>query len=339
MSEQSLDVLIGKIEEINRKLGQKTIGYANEFQILGKIPTGSVSLDHALRGGWPLGRIVLLWGNRSCGKTTLSLRAIAEAQKEGRKCLFIDAEKAFDPTWAQKLGVDTDRLLVMRRNNVEDILDATKSLLKDEIVDVVVLDSINNINSVAFFDEGNSSIGQNARALGGLLSKWNAWNVSALIILISQARNKFAGTMVYADHGGGLAAEHYPSVIVKLLSSRDKTSFLYDTIKRADGSTTNVQVGQMIKWEVTKSKVSPPFLSGQFPLFSDGRRDDSYELASLAISFGIIQKTGAWYRFNEYKWQGEENVRNALRNDHALATTVRDKVMSFEIFTQDRQED
>jgi recombination protein RecA len=331
MGELRLEELINQVNEINRKFGQKVIGTGSEYSIPARVPTGSLSLDHALGGGWPAGRFVMLWGNRSSGKSTLCLRSIAEAQRAGmRRCLYIDAEKGYDATWAEKNGVDTESLLVMRKNNLDDILSATKDLLQNNMVDVVALDSINAINSPKFFEEENNSIGQNARAVGELLSKWNAWNQDALIILISQARNKFAGTMVFADHGGGLAAEHFPSVIVKLFSGKDKTSFLYEK-KNVGGRVIEVKIGQMIKWEITKSKVSNPFLSGQFPLYVDGRRDDSIELIDLALKCGVIEKAGSWFKIGDEKFHGENDLRKFIQENQSVSEDIKKKVFDVEV--------
>lgn len=325
-----IDDLIVMVNDINRRFGTKVIGSGTDYSPPERIPTSSLSLDKALGGGWPMGRMVLLWGNKSSGKSTMCLRAIAEAQKLGKRCLYIDAEKAYDPSWAEKNGVDIDSLLVMRKNSVDDILSATKKLFG--LVDVMVLDSLNTVNSPRFFEEENNSIGQNARSAGELLAKWNAWNEDTLILLISQARNKFSGTTVYVDHGGGLAAEHFPSVIVKLFSSRDKTSFLFDTIS-SGGKVHEVRVGQMIRWEITKSKVSMPFQSGHLPLYADGRRDDTFEIMDLATKAGIIEKTGSWFRVGDVKLQGESAVREFLSSPEnaSLVSDIRERIMTGEI--------
>lgn len=330
--------LISKINDINRKLGSKVIWRGDELSPPERIPTGSLSLDHALRGGWPSGRFVLIWGNRSSGKSTLSLRTIAEAQKMGKRCMYIDAEKACDPSWAEKNGIDISSLLVIRKNGLTEILEATEKLLKESLIDVIVLDSINAINSSKFFDGDNNSIGQNARSVGELMAKWNAWNNDALVIFISQVRNKFAANMVYSDHGGGLAAEHYPSVIVKILSSRDKNSFIYERVENS-GRLIDRKVGQLVKWEITKSKVSTPHLTGQFPLYSDARRDDTYELLDLGISLGVINKSGAWLSVDDMKFQGEAALREHLRKDEKLFSTLKDRVMAVESVEEATEED
>lgn len=321
--------LLVKISEVNKRLGGPIIRPGSEYPTPVRISTGSLSLDKALGGGWPKGRIVMLWGNRSSGKSTLALKSIASAQRGGMRCLYIDAEKAFDPSWAATNGVDNDSLLVIRRNSLEEILDATHDLIVGELIDVVVLDSINTINSSRFFAEGNNSIGQNARAIGELLAKWNAWNVDSLIILISQARNKFSGVSVFTDHAGGLAAEHFPSVIVKLLAGRDKGSFIYDEVSNNDMIYT-AKVGQIIRWEVTKSKVSTPYSSGIFPLYSDGRDDKTFEAINLGVSAGLIQKSGSWMRYKDKKFHGENGLRDALREDRALLEDLIREVMDLE---------
>lgn len=324
-----IDELLTKVNEVNRKLGGPVIRLGKDYETPARIPTGSLSLDKALRGGWPKGRFVLLWGNRSSGKSTLALKSVANAQKLGLRSMFIDAEKGFDPVWAKMNGVDVDSLLVMRKNSLEEILEATHDLISSSSVDFIVIDSINTINSSRFFSDENHSIGQNARAVGELLTKWNAWNIDTLILLISQARNKFSGVNVFSDHGGGLAAEHFPSVIVKLLASRDKSSFIHEEIQN-NNRIYSARVGQLIRWEITKSKVSSPYSSGVFPLYIDGRTDYTYELINLAVTSGIVEKSGSWLRYGDRKFHGENGLRDVLRTEPDFMEKLIEEVMAAE---------
>lgn len=319
-----IDELNVIVNQINRKHGRDVLKSGKGFSPR-RISTGSISLDKAIGGGWPMGRMAVVWGNRSATKSTLCLWSIANAQKEGLRCLYIDTEKTFDSDWAENNGVDTDKLIIMRENTIEQILDGVKELMDKKVIDVIVLDSINSANTNKFFQDGNNSIGIHARSMSELLTKINAWNENTLILLISQARTKMAGVYAYLEYSGGLAMDYYPSIIVKLFSSRDPDSITYEETTN-NGKVYKEAVAQKIKWEITKSKISLPHQSGSYTYFKKGGIDQVDEIIELSIQNDSIKKAGAWYYIGDEKMQGSKGVREFLKEHPDILKELRDEI-------------
>lgn len=313
------------VNSINKKLGKKLLSNAADLKHK-YIPSGSLSLDRSLGGGWPIGRQVVLWGNRSSTKSTLSLWTIANAQKMGKKCLYIDSEKTFSTEWAIKNGVDVDSLVYFKSNTTEDILEAVEPLLKDSLVDLIVIDSINAINTAKFFDDNNSSIGLHSRSISELLVKLNRWNDDALILLVSQMRTKFQGTRAYSSYSGGMALEFFPSVIVNLLASQDKDSFVETAIQNGN-KIVKKRIGRKIRWRITKSKISAPDEEGNYTFLYDGGVEQIDEIIDIGVTEGFIRKDGSWFTYADNKHHGTEALKEFLKHNDTIRETLVSQIM------------
>lgn len=322
MELEDLNVIVS---QINKKYGRAVItpggGYTPR-----RISTGSLGLDLAIGGGWPMGRFVVLWGNRSSTKSTLSLWTIANAQKDGLKCLYIDSEKTFDSDWAEANGVNVNDLMVTRLSSLEEILDTTKPLLKEGLVDVIVVDSINGVNTVKYFEDNNGSLGLHARTMAELLNKWSSWNNDSLIMLISQSRTKMQSNYAYTEYTGGLAMDYWPSVIVKLFSSRDPDTLVWNQQMNGNRIVKTV-IAQKIRWEITKSKISPPHQDGSYTFLKAGGLDVLDEIVDLGVRHAVIPKAGAWYYIGEEKFHGADAVKQYLIQHRDMVEEVRNGIL------------
>lgn len=280
------------------------------------ISTGSLGLDIALGiGGLPRGRIVEIYGPESSGKTTLTLHAIAECQKNGGTAAFIDAEHALDPSYAEKLGVKVDEMLVSQPDTGEQALEITDMLVRSGAVDIVVVDSVAALTPKAEIEGemGDTHMGLQARLMSQALRKLTA-NIkrsNTLVIFINQIRMKI-GVMFGNPETttGGNALKFYASVRLDIRRS--------GTLKKGEevyGSETRVKV--------VKNKVAPPFKTADFDiLYDEGISRDS-EIINLGVQLGIIDKSGAWYAYKQEKLgQGKESVRLVLKEKPALAKEI-----------------
>lgn len=314
----AFEELLAKVNEINHKLKRPAIVLGSDYEI-GRIPTGSLLLDRALDGGWPRGRMVLLWGNYGSTKSTLALWTIAKAQAMGLTSFYIDTEKTFDGSWAEANGVKTAELPVYPIQRFDELCEVCKSLMDSQKPDVLVIDTITPIYGDKFFEEDNSSTAIHARSVGELLTKLNTWNRhNCLIILISQARVTLQNYKPGQQHTGGQAVDHYTSIILKLFASSSKENFIYEDIKIGDKLIKDQYSGRKIKWEVAKSKVSRPFLTGEYILLSKGGIDSLNELITLSLENGVIEKAGSWYKFGDKQWQGERELKKAISENGLL---------------------
>jgi recombination protein RecA len=290
------------------RMGDSTVGRDIEA-----ISTGSLGLDIALGiGGLPKGRIVEIYGPESSGKTTLTLQVIAECQKAGGTCAFIDAEHALDPSYAEKLGVNVSDLLISQPDTGEQALEITDMLVRSAAVDVVVIDSVAALTPKAEIEGemGDTHVGLQARLMSQALRKLTA-NIkrsNTLVIFINQIRMKI-GVMFGSPETttGGNALKFYASVRLDIRR--------VGAIKKGDevlGSETRVKV--------VKNKVAPPFRVADFDiLYNEGISRES-EIINLATQLGYIEKSGAWYSYNQEKiGQGKENVRVYLQENTELA--------------------
>lgn len=319
--EQSLDKLL---ETLQDKFGEGSIMKLGDERRakVEAISSGSFSLDLALGvGGLPRGRIVEIFGPESSGKTTLALNVVAQAQKQGGKAAFIDAEHALDPEYASKLGVNVKDLLISQPDNGEDALNILESLVRSEIIDVVVVDSVAALTPKAEIEGemGQQFMGLQARMMGQALRKLTAIasNTKTLIIFINQIRMKI-GVMFGNPETtpGGRALPFAASVRIDIRRIAQ--------IKKGEEP-----VGNRVKAKVVKNKVAPPFRFAEFDImFGEGI---SYEgdVVNAAIRYGIITKTGSTYTFEGQKLGvGIDNVKAAMKEDkktlHAIEKKVRE---------------
>jgi recombination protein RecA len=283
---------------------------------MGVISTGSLSLDVALGiGGLPRGRVIEVYGPESSGKTTLALQVVAECQKLGGTAAFVDAEHALDPTYADKLGVNIDDLLVSQPDTGEQALEITDMLVRSGAVDVVVVDSVAALTPKAEIegDMGDSHMGLQARLMSQALRKLtgNIKRSNTMVIFINQIRMKI-GVMFGNPETttGGNALKFYASVRLDIRR--------IGAIKRGDEV-----IGNETRVKVVKNKVAPPFKQCEFEiLYGEGSSREG-ELIDLGVKHGLIEKSGAWYSYNDERiGQGKDNVRGFLRENPEMAADI-----------------
>src|SRR5205823_2321604 len=311
------------LQQIEKQFGKGSImqlGNETAADIQG-INTGSLSLDIALGGrGLPRGRIIEIYGPEASGKTTLALHAIANAQRAGGVAAFIDAEHALDPTWAKRLGVDLESLLVSQPSHGEEALKIAEMLVKSIAVDNIVIDSVAALvpRSEVEGEIGDAHVGLQARLMSQAMRMLNPAiaRTKTCMIFINQIRQKI-GVMFGNPEttSGGLALKFYSSV---RLDIRKIT-----TVK--DGEET---IGSRVKVRVVKNKVAPPFKQAEFDLMHDHGISREGDLLDLAIEDKVIDKSGAWINYGELRLgQGRENAKQFLRDNPALVEELTRKVL------------
>jgi recombination protein RecA len=314
--QKALAAALGQIEKQFGKGSVMRLGDSGVDTTMGVISTGSLSLDVALGvGGLPRGRVIEVYGPESSGKTTLALQVIAECQKNGGAAAFVDAEHALDPTYADKLGVNIDDLLVSQPDTGEQALEITDMLVRSGAVDVVVVDSVAALTPKAEIegDMGDSHMGLQARLMSQALRKLtgNIKRSNTMVIFINQIRMKI-GVMFGNPETttGGNALKFYASVRLDIRR--------IGAIKRGDEV-----IGNETRVKVVKNKVAPPFKQCEFEiLYGEGSSREG-ELIDLGVKHGLIEKSGAWYSYQDERiGQGKDNVRNFLKEHPEMADDI-----------------
>ena len=317
--QKALAAALGQIEKQFGKGSIMRLGDSKTMDIEA-ISTGSLSLDVALGiGGLPCGRIVEIYGPESSGKTTLTLSVIAEAQKLGATCAFVDAEHALDPEYAGKLGVNVDDLLVSQPDTGEQALEITDMLVRSNAVDVIVIDSVAALVPKAEIEGemGDMHVGLQARLMSQALRKitGNIKNANCLVIFINQIRMKI-GVMFGSPETttGGNALKFYASVRLDIRR--------IGSIKKGDEI-----IGNETKVKVVKNKVSPPFKTAEFDiLYGEGISREG-EVIDLGVTAKVVEKSGSWYAYGGEKiGQGKDNAREFLRENAELAREIENKI-------------
>ncbi|MEA3243383.1 MAG: recombinase RecA [Pseudomonadota bacterium] len=313
---KALSAALGQIEKQFGKGSVMRMGDVSAARDIGIVSTGSLGLDVALGvGGLPRGRVIEIYGPESSGKTTLSLQAIAEAQKVGGTAAFIDAEHALDPTYAEKLGVQIDDLLVSQPDTGEQALEIVDMLVRSGAVDLVVVDSVAALTPKAEIEGemGDSHMGLHARLMSQALRKLTA-NIkrsNTLVIFINQIRMKI-GVMFGNPETttGGNALKFYASVRLDIRR--------IGAIKKGDEI-----IGNDTRVKVVKNKMAPPFKQVQFEiLYGEGISREG-ELIDLGVKHDIVDKAGAWYSYNGDRiGQGKDNVRNFFKQHPEIAQDI-----------------
>ncbi|MDD0824518.1 recombinase RecA [Mannheimia sp. AT1] len=316
--EQKEKALAAALAQIEKQFGKGSIMRLGDTQTLDieAVSTGSLGLDAALGiGGLPMGRIVEIYGPESSGKTTLTLSVIAEAQKTGKTCAFIDAEHALDPVYARKLGVDTDALLISQPDNGEQALEICDALVRSGAVDVIIVDSVAALTPKAEIegDMGDSHMGLQARLMSQALRKLtaNIKTTNCLVVFINQIRMKI-GVMFGNPETttGGNALKFYASVRLDIRRS--------GVVKDGDEV-----IGSETKVKIVKNKVAPPFREVQFDIMYGEGIARMNELLILAESNGFISKAGAWFSYNGDKiGQGKNNAIKWLKEHPEVADKI-----------------
>ena len=296
------------------KLGQK------EVQNIEAVSTGSIAIDWALGiGGFPKGRIIEIYGPESSGKTTLALSTLAEAQKSGGNCAFIDAEHALDPVYAEKLGLNLDELVISQPDTGEQSLEIADTLVRSGAVDVIVIDSVAALVPRAELegDMGDSHMGLQARLMSQALRKLtgSVAKTNCIVIFINQIRMKL-GVMFGSPETttGGNALKFYASVRVDIRKST--------AIKDKDEV-----IGNVTKIKIVKNKVAPPFRAVEVEIMYGEGVSKLGELIDLGVREEIVEKSGSWYSYNNERiGQGKENVKAFLKENQAMADEIDEKI-------------
>ncbi len=314
--EKALEAALGQIERAFGKGSVMKLGQREKVADVSSISTGSLGLDIALGiGGLPKGRIIEIYGPESSGKTTLALHAIAEAQKAGGTCAFVDAEHALDPVYARKLGVDTDNLVISQPDAGEQALEIADTLVRSGAIDVLVVDSVAALVPKAELegDMGDSHMGLQARLMSQALRKLtgSVSKTNCMVIFINQIRQKI-GIMFGNPETttGGNALKFYASVrldIRRIGSLKDREEV----------------VGNQTRVKVVKNKMAPPFKVVEFDIMYGEGISKTGELIDLAVKAEIMEKSGSWYSYKDQRiGQGRENTRQFLKDNPKIAEEI-----------------
>ncbi|MCL2597001.1 MAG: recombinase RecA [Paludibacter sp.] len=318
---KSLQIAMDKIEKDHGKGAIMKMG-ASKIEDIEVISTGSIGLNAALGvGGYPRGRVIEIYGPESSGKTTLAIHAITQAQKAGGIAAMIDAEHAFDRFYAEKLGVNTDELLISQPDNGEQALEIADQLIRSSAVDIIVIDSVAALTPKAEIqgDMGESKMGLQARLMSQALRKLTG-NISkskTTCIFINQLRDKIGVTYGSPETTtGGNALKFYATVrldIRKITAIKDGEEVL----------------GNQTRVKVVKNKVAPPFRRAEFDImFGEGISREG-EIVDLGVDYGIIKKSGSWFSYGDTKLgQGRDSVKNILKDNVELASELESKIFA-----------
>ena len=311
------------LQQIERQFGKGSImklGADSPAMEIEATSTGSLGLDIALGiGGLPKGRIVEIYGPESSGKTTLTLHVVAEEQKKGGVCAFVDAEHALDPSYAKKLGVNLDELLISQPDTGEQALEIVDTLVRSGAVSLIVVDSVAALTPKAELegDMGDATVGAQARLMSQAMRKLTAsiGKSNCMVIFINQIRMKI-GVMFGSPETttGGNALKFYASVrldIRRIGAIKDREEVV--------GNTTRVKV--------VKNKVAPPFKQVEFDIMYGEGISKTGELVDIGVKAGVVEKSGAWYSYGDERiGQGRENAKTFLKNNPATALAIEEKI-------------
>lgn len=322
ISPEKLKALQATLDKIEKDYGKGTVmklGDEPKWEV-STIPSGSIALDHALGiGGYPRGRVVEIYGPESSGKTTLAIHAIAEAQKAGGIAAIIDAEHAFDRTYAKKLGVNVDTLLISQPDNGEQALEITDSLIRSGAIDIIVIDSVAALTPKAEIEGemGDSKMGLQARLMSQALRKLtaNIAKTNTCCMFINQLRDKI-GVMFGNPETttGGNALKFYSSVRVDV---RRMTQ-----LKDGEEAT-----GNRVRAKIVKNKMAPPFRKAEFDIVFGEGISRVGEVIDLGVEFEFIKKSGSWFSYGETKiGQGRDSVKQIFLDNPALMEEIEQKI-------------
>jgi recombination protein RecA len=316
---KALDMALSNIEKQFGKGSVVRLGQSTRLNV-DAISTGSIALDMALGiGGIPRGRITEIYGTESSGKTTIALQCIAQAQKKGGVCAYVDVEHAIDPEYARKLGVDVDNLFISQPTTGEEALDIMDALIRSSAIDICVLDSVAALVPKAELegDMGDSHVGVHARLMSQALRKVagsiNRTNTAA--IFINQIRQKI-GVMFGNPEttSGGLALKYYASVRMEVRRT--------ETVKSGTDA-----VGARVKVKVVKNKVAPPFKQAEFDIMFGKGISRSGSMLDMGVDLGIINKSGAYFSYGDIRLgQGRENARAFLEDNEPLMDEIESRI-------------
>ena len=328
-----LKALQAAMDKIEKNFGHGSIMKLGErvTDAVDVIPTGSIGLDMALGvGGYPKGRIIEIYGPESSGKTTLTIHAIAECQKQGGICAFIDAEHAFDPIYAEKLGVQIDDLLISQPDNGEQALEIADQLIRSAAIDLIVIDSVAALTPKAEIegDMGENKVGLQARLMSQALRKLTASiaKTNTACIFINQLREKI-GVMFGNPETttGGNALKFYSSVRIDIRKGQ--------AIKNGDEI-----IGYETRVKVVKNKVAPPFRKAEFDIMFGEGVSRIGEILDICTEIGVIKKSGSWFSYGEQKiGQGRDAVKKVLADNPELCDELIEKIKDYQLHPENYQ--
>lgn len=313
----------GAIQQIEKQFGKGSImklGDGSIHAAIGFIPTGALTLDHALGiGGLPRGRIIEIFGPESSGKTTLCLSAVAQAQKSGGIAAFVDAEHSMDPQYAARLGVNIDELLIAQPDNGEEALEITESLIRSNAVDIIIVDSVAALvpKNELEGNMGDAQMGLHARLMSQALRKLTGTisKSNTTVIFVNQIRHKI-GVMFGSPETttGGNALKFYASVRLDIRR--------IETLKKGDAA-----YGNRVRVKIVKNKVAAPFRQAEFDILFDSGISSEGCILDIGTQMGIVERTGTWYSFQGNRiGQGRENVCNFLRENSSVAEQIEQEI-------------
>ncbi len=317
------------LERLNPKVA-KALKTAASTEVV-KIPLASIALTEELNGGLAKGRISLIFGPPSSGKSLLLLQSIAKWQKQGLVCAWADVEGAFDKDWAKRLGVNVDELVLIGSKSSGRLENEIRPLLEAEI-DVIVIDSISDILPEVFIGEKGEmneqdkrkQMGSQAKAITMLLNGIHYVNKDTAVILISQTTTDLSMTYPQQIPHGGQKTLFASSTIIKLNSSASPNEQIEEEVM-VDGHLFKRPVARSVDWLIRKNKLASPFGTGTYRMYYAGPKagiDNNLELLDEAIKFGVVIQGGAWFNYGEKKWQGRNNLLSAMENDKDLFNEV-----------------
>ncbi len=326
-----LENILAKLDSKTRSRVQSAVDVKIEKQ-----KTPSIGLNLALKGGLAFGRQILIWGNKSAGKSSFCLQMIAEAQKNNKTCAWIDAEHSYSQEWAESLGVDSSKLIYSKAKTVNDMVDVATQLMEAE-VDIIVVDSISALLPAIYFEKDSSElkkledtkqIGAEAKDMTHAVKMLNYANKNTLLVLISQQRNQF-GSM-HASHipTGGMAVKFFSSTVIKLWSSEAEANAIKAGVKVGD-KIIEQRVGRPVNWIIDYNKVGPPNLSGQYDFYYQGNSlgiDSVGETLDAAEMCGIVEKGGAWYTIGEERFQGRAKTIQYLNENPDIVERLQSEI-------------
>ena len=327
------------LAQLNPKL-RKSVMTGDTVEATEYAATPSFGLNRALNGGLPYGRQILVWGSKSSAKSSLCLQMIGLAQQEGKVCAWIDAEMSYDKAWAEKLGVDTSKLIVSKARTINEMVDVGVQLMEAG-VDMIVVDSITSLLPAIYFEKDSDELKQleNTKQIGAESRDFsNAWKMlnyannkvkPTMLVLISQSRNNISAMYTSQQPTGGQATKFYSSTVIKLFSSESDNQAIKGKINVGD-KLIEEKIGRKVRWELQFSKTSPGFQSGEYDFYFRGDNvgvDGIGDLVDTAELMGIVERTGAWYVLPDgTKVQGREGFVNRVREDLDLQESIKSKV-------------
>jgi len=328
------------LSQLNPKL-RKSISLGSDIKQIEYVKTPSFGINKSLGGGLPLGRQVLIWGNKSASKSSMCLQTVGLAQEQGLTCAWIDAEMSFDPKWSEKLGVDNQSLIYSETRSINDMVDTGVGLMQAG-VDLIVVDSISALLPAVYFEKDSSDLKQleNTKQIGAESRDFsNAWKMlnyannrvkPTLLIIISQARNNISAMYTQPIPQGGNATKFYSSTIIKLFSSESDNQAIKGKIHVGD-KIIEEKVGRKVRWDLQFSKTSPAFQSGEYDFYFRGQDvgiDSIADLVDTAELLGFVERAGAWYTVEGERFQGRDKLVLGVKENLDIQEALIEKVIN-----------